>query len=42
MVLAATLAFAGAAVGGLGISNRESRGELEPPVSEQAPAPAGS
>ena len=42
MLLAAALAFAGAAVGGFGISNREARGELEPPVSEQAPAPAGS
>jgi hypothetical protein len=42
MVLAAALAFAGAAVGGAGISNREARGEAEPPVSEQAPAPAGS
>jgi len=42
MLLAAALAFAGAAVGGAGISNREARGEAEPPVSEQAPAPAGS
>ena len=43
MLLAAALAFAGAAVGGAGISNREARGEVEPPpVSEQAPAPAGS
>ena len=40
--LAAALAFAGAAVGGIGISNREARGEEEPAVSEQAPAPAGS
>jgi EmrB/QacA subfamily drug resistance transporter len=41
MVLAAALAFAGAAVGAAFISNREARGE-EPPeaVSEQAPAPA--
>ena len=42
MLLAAALAFAGAAVGAAGISNREARGELEPAVSEQAPAPAGS
>jgi EmrB/QacA subfamily drug resistance transporter len=42
MLLAAALAFAGAAVGAIGISNREARGEAEPPVSEQAPAPAGS
>jgi hypothetical protein len=42
MVLAAALAFAGAAVGALGISNREARGEEAPAVSEQAPAPAGS
>ena len=42
MLLAAALTFAGAAVGGIGISNREARGEEEPAVSEQAPAPAGS
>jgi hypothetical protein len=42
MILAAALAFAGAAVGAAGISNREARGEAQPPVSEQAPAPAGS
>jgi hypothetical protein len=42
MLLSAALAFAGAAVGGVGISNREARGEAAPPVSEQAPAPAGS
>ncbi len=41
MAVAAALAFAGAAVGAFGISNREARGE-KPPVSEQAPAPAGS
>jgi len=38
MLLAAGLAFAGAAVAALWISDREARGEL----SEQAPAPAGS
>jgi len=42
MTLAAALAFAGAAVGAVGISNREARGEPRQPVSEQAPAPAGS
>lgn len=42
MVLAAALAFAGAAVGAVGISNREARGESPPAVTEQAPAPAGS
>ena len=42
MLLAAALTFAGAAVGGIGISNREARGEEAPAVSEQAPAPAGS
>jgi EmrB/QacA subfamily drug resistance transporter len=42
MLLAAALAFAGAAVGAAGISDREARGEAQPPVSEQAPAPAGS
>jgi len=42
MVLAAALAFAGAAVGAVGISNREARGEEPPLLSEQAPAPAGS
>ena len=41
MVLAAALAFAGAAVGAVAVSNREARAE-EPPdaVSERAPAPA--
>jgi predicted MFS family arabinose efflux permease len=38
MLLAAGLAFAGAAVAALWISDREARGEL----SEQAPAPAGN
>jgi hypothetical protein len=38
MLLAAGLAFAGAAVAALWISDREARGEL----SAQAPAPAGS
>ncbi|MGI8607097.1 MAG: MFS transporter [Gaiellaceae bacterium] len=38
MLLAAGLAFAGAGVAALWISDREARGEL----SEQAPAPAGS
>ncbi len=38
MLLSAGLAFAGAAVAGLGISNREARGELAP--SEPASAPA--
>jgi EmrB/QacA subfamily drug resistance transporter len=42
MAVAAALAFAGAAVGAVGISNREARGEAPPAVSEQAPAPAGS
>jgi MFS family permease len=41
MLLAAALAFAGAAVAAVGISNREARGE-EPAVSEPAPARAGS
>jgi MFS family permease len=41
MLLAAGLAVAGAAVGAFGISDREARGEALP-VSEQAPAPAGS
>ncbi|HSC93014.1 MAG TPA: MFS transporter [Gaiellaceae bacterium] len=40
MLVAAVLAFAGAAVGAVWISNREARGEVEP-VSEPAPAPAG-
>ena len=40
MVLAAAFAFAGAAVGAVGISNREARGEPAPDVSEQAAAPA--
>jgi EmrB/QacA subfamily drug resistance transporter len=39
MLFVAGLAFAGAAVGALGISNREARGEE---VSAQAPAPAGN
>jgi EmrB/QacA subfamily drug resistance transporter len=39
MVLVAGLAFTGAAIGAIGISNREARGEK---VTEQAPAPAGS
>jgi EmrB/QacA subfamily drug resistance transporter len=38
MVLVAGLAFTGAAIGAVGISNREARGEQ---VSAQAPAPAG-
>jgi EmrB/QacA subfamily drug resistance transporter len=42
MAVAAALAFAGAAVGAVGISNKEARGEAPPAVSEQAPAPAGS
>jgi EmrB/QacA subfamily drug resistance transporter len=43
MLVAAALAFAGAAVGAGGISNRAARGEPAPEVSEeQAPAPAGS
>jgi EmrB/QacA subfamily drug resistance transporter len=42
MAVAAALAFAGAAVGAVGISNKEARGEAAPAVSEQAPAPAGS
>jgi hypothetical protein len=36
-VFAAALAFAGAAIGAVGVVNRESA-----EVSEQAPAPAGS
>jgi EmrB/QacA subfamily drug resistance transporter len=40
MAVAAALAFAGAAVGAFGISNRAARGEAPPAVSEQAPAPA--
>ncbi len=40
MVIAAAFAFAGAAVGAVGISNREARGESPQSVSEQAPAPA--
>jgi EmrB/QacA subfamily drug resistance transporter len=40
MIVVAGLAFAGAAVAWLGISDREARGE-EPEVSAQAPAPAG-
>jgi hypothetical protein len=39
MLVVAGLAFVGAAVGAVGISNSEARGEN---VSEQAPAPAGS
>ena len=43
MLLAAALTFAGAAVGAIGISNREARGTEPPPVvSEPAPAPAES
>ena len=42
MLVAAALAFAGAAVGAFWISNREARVEQAQPVSEQAPAPAGS
>ena len=42
MVLAAALTFAGAAVAAVGISDREATGPVEPEVSEQAPAPAGS
>ena len=42
MTLAAALAFAGAAVGAIWISNREPGGSAEPEVSEQAPAPAES
>ncbi|HXV96047.1 MAG TPA: MFS transporter [Gaiellaceae bacterium] len=43
MVVAAALAFAGAAVGAFGISNREARGEAVPVTEpEQAPAPARS
>ena len=40
MALAAALAFAGAAVGAFGISNRAALGEAPPAVSEQAAAPA--
>jgi EmrB/QacA subfamily drug resistance transporter len=40
MAVAAALAFAGAAVGAFGISNRAARGEAPPDVTEQAPAPA--
>ena len=40
MLFVATLAFAGAAVGALGISNRDAKAPDE--VSAQAPAPAGS
>jgi len=40
MVVAAALAFAGAAVGAVGISNREARGEAPVAVTDQAPAPA--
>ena len=42
MAVAAALAFAGAAVGAVGISNKEARGEAPTAVSEQAPAPAES
>jgi EmrB/QacA subfamily drug resistance transporter len=42
MLVAAALAFAGAAVGAFWISNRDARGEPAQPVSEQVPAPAGS
>jgi EmrB/QacA subfamily drug resistance transporter len=41
MLVVAGLAFVGAAVGAVGISNREARGGAEE-VSAQAPAPAGS
>ena len=41
MLVVAGLAFAGAVVGAVGISNREARG-LPEEVSAQAPAPAGS
>ena len=41
MLVVAGLAFAGAAVGALGISNQEARGPQED-LSAQAPAPAGS
>jgi hypothetical protein len=41
MVVVAGLAFVGAAIGALGISNREARAGAEE-VSAQAPAPAGS
>jgi EmrB/QacA subfamily drug resistance transporter len=41
MLVVAGLAFAGALVGAVGISNREARG-LPEEVSAQAPAPAGS
>jgi hypothetical protein len=41
MLVVAILAFAGAAVGAFGISNREARARPED-VSGQAPAPAGS
>jgi EmrB/QacA subfamily drug resistance transporter len=41
MILVAALAFAGAGVAAVGISNREARGGYEE-VSAQAPAPAGS
>jgi EmrB/QacA subfamily drug resistance transporter len=42
MLLAAALTFAGAAVGAVGISNREARGTEQPTVSEPAAAPAES
>jgi len=42
MVVAAALAFAGAAVGAVGISNREARGEAPAALTDQAPAPAES
>jgi EmrB/QacA subfamily drug resistance transporter len=42
MLVAAGLAFAGAAVGAVGISNREATGRPGPAVTEQATAPAGS
>jgi hypothetical protein len=41
MLLVAGLAFVGATVGAVGISNKEARGGQEE-VSAQAPAPAGS
>jgi MFS family permease len=42
MLLVAGLAFTSAAIAGLGISDREARGEVQEPVSEQAAAPAES
>jgi EmrB/QacA subfamily drug resistance transporter len=42
MLLVAGLAFAGAAIAAFGISDREARGEVAEPLSEQAPAPVES